>query len=99
MRYDTPVYFQKVTLGEYDPTTGNHAEAIVEETKRIASVTDTGTETQKLLFGDVKMGCKTIRLQVAYNEPFDRIRIGDAIYTVAFERTLRIKQNFVVKEV
>ena len=99
MRYDTPVFFQKVARGEYDPMTGNYADGVVEETKRLASVTDTGTETQKLLFGDVKTGCKTVRLQVAYNEPFDRIRIGETVYNVAFERTLRIKQNFVVKEV
>ena len=26
MRYDTPIYFQKVTQGEYDPTTGDYGE-------------------------------------------------------------------------
>lgn len=99
MRYDTPIYFQTVTKGEFDKYTGNYSEEVIEEVKRLASVTDTGTETQKLLFGDVKMGCKTIRLQVAYDAEFDRIRIGDAVYKVAFERRLQIKQNFVAKEV
>lgn len=99
MRYDTPIFFQTVERGAYDPITGNYADGIVSEVKRLASVTDTGTETQKLLFGDVKTGRKTIRLQVAFDGDFDRIRIDDKIYKVAFERKLRIKQNFVVKEV
>lgn len=29
MRYDTPVYFQKVTQSEYDPTTGDYGEDTV----------------------------------------------------------------------
>lgn len=99
MRYDTPIYFQKVAPGEFDPMTGNHAEEVIKEFKRIASVTDTGTETQKLLFDDVREGCKTIKLQVAFDGEFDRIRIGETVYKVHFERKLLIKQNFVVKEI
>lgn len=99
MRYDTPIYFQSITPGEYDESTGDYSKGAVKETKRLASVTDTGTETLKLLFGQIKQGCKTVRLQVAYTEPFDHIRIGDAVYNVEFERNLRIKQNFVVSEV
>ena len=32
MRYDTPVYFQKVTQGEYYPITGDYGEDTVDET-------------------------------------------------------------------
>lgn len=31
MRYDTPIYFQKLTPGEYDPTTGNYGEDAISE--------------------------------------------------------------------
>ena len=31
MRYDTPIYFQKITPGEYDPDTGNYAPDSVKE--------------------------------------------------------------------
>ena len=31
MRYDTPIYFQKLTPGEYDPTTGNYGEDMISE--------------------------------------------------------------------
>ena len=32
VRYDTPVYFLKITPGEYDPNTGNYGDDTVEET-------------------------------------------------------------------
>ena len=41
MRYDTPICFQRITPGEYDPDTGNYADDIVEETLRYASVMNT----------------------------------------------------------
>ena len=50
MRYDTPVYFQRITPGEYDPDTGNYADDIVEETLRYASVMNTGEDTLRLVY-------------------------------------------------
>ena len=41
MRYDTPIYFQKITPGEYDPDTGNYTPDSVKETLRYAAVIDT----------------------------------------------------------
>lgn len=99
MRYDTPVYFQKITSGEYDPGTGNYAEDTVEETKRLASVMDTGTEMIKLLYDGPKQGSLTIQLQNHYTKPFDRIRVGERTYCTDFSRELRTKHVFVVSEV
>ena len=31
MRYDTPIYFQKLTPGEYDPATGNYGEDTISD--------------------------------------------------------------------
>lgn len=99
MRYDVPIFFQRVTAGEYDASTGDYgADAIVEE-KRYASVTNPGTETLKLVYGDIKQGCLTVRLQMPYENPFDRIRIGEKVYRVDFKRLLRTKQTFVISEV
>lgn len=42
---------------------------------------------------------KTVRLQMHYKKTFDRIRIGDTLYKVDFERKLRTKHVFVVSEV
>ena len=37
MRYDTPIYFQKLTPGEYDPATGNYGEDTISEDMKFAS--------------------------------------------------------------
>lgn len=99
MRYDTPVFFRKITPGEYDSDTGNYGDDIAEETLRYASVMDTGTELLKLVYDGPKQGSLTIQIQNHYTEPFDRIRVGEKVYNVDFSRKLRMKHTFVVSEV
>ncbi len=98
MRYDTPVYFQKITSGEYDPKTGNCGDDTVEETQRYASIMDTGAVMLKLVYDGPKQGSLTIQIQNHYEEPFDRIRVGEKVYSVDFSRSLRTKHTFVVSE-
>lgn len=99
VRYDTPVYFQKITPGEYDPNTGNYADDTVEETLRYASVMNTGEDQLKLVYDGPKQDSLTIQLQTHYTDPFDRIRVGKKVYNVDFSRKLRMKHTFVVSEV
>lgn len=99
MRYDKQVYFQRITPGEYDPDTGNYADDIVEETQRYASIMDTGAVMLKLVYDGPKQGSLTIQIQNHYTEPFDRIRVGENVYSVDYSRELRTKHVFVVSEV
>ena len=99
MRFDTPVYFQRTTQGAYDATTGDYGEDIPTEERRWASVTDTGTETMTLVYGSLKQGSKTVRLQNHYDQPYDCIRIGEKQYRVDRERKLRTKHILIVSEV
>lgn len=99
MRYDTPVFFQTIKPGELDTSTGNYGEDTITEEKRDASVTDTGDETLNILYGEIKQGVKTVRLQNHYDKPFDRIRIGKKAYRVDRTRRLRVKHIFIVSEV
>ena len=99
MRYDTPIYFQKLTPGEYDPATGNYVDDKVSEVKRYASVMDTGENTMILVYSGIKEGSLTFHLQNHYDRPFDRIRVGNKTYGVDFSRKLRTKQVYVVSEV
>lgn len=99
MRYDKTIYFQKITPGAYNPNTGDYGEDTVEETRELASVTDTGTETMNIVYGSVKQGSMTIRLQTHYEKPFDFIRIGQKRYRVDLSRELRTKHIFVVSDV
>lgn len=95
MRYDTPIYFQRITAGEYDASSGDY-ESTTTEVKKWANITDSGVETLNLVYGELKQGVKTIRLQQPFDEPFNRIRIGRKIYRADFSRFGR---NFVVSEV
>lgn len=98
MRFDTPVYFQRIT-SDYDASTGNYGVSILAEEMRRASVTDSGAQTLMLVYGELKQGSLTIRLQRPYDKPFNRIRIGEKFYHVDMKRNLRMKQAFVVSEV
>ena len=99
MRYDTPVYFQLIKQGVYDPKTGDYADDEPVETKVFADVTDTGSDVKQILYGDIKRNSKTIRLQQHYTRTYNRIRIGEKQYIVDFGRKLRTKQILVVSEV
>ena len=46
----------------------------------------TGTDALRLIYGDLKQGCKVVRLHRAYKKPFDRIRIGEKTYRVDLSR-------------
>lgn len=99
MRFDTPVFFQSITSGVYNPTTGNYDQDKVGEDKEFSNVTDAGVETLKLVYGEIRQGALTIRLQNHYDETFDRIRIGKKLYHVDYSRTFRTKSVYVVSEV
>ena len=99
MRFDIPVYFQTVTPGAYDVTTGNYGEPTITEEKRYASVTDTGIETLNIIYGEIRQGVKTVRLQNYYDKPFNRVRIGEKVYRVDRARPLRLKYTLIVSEV
>ena len=99
MRYDTPIYFQQLIPGEYDPKTGNYGEDQVMETQRLAAVMETNTETMRILYGAIRQGSVTIHLQNRYEQTYDRIRIGDKAYQVDRRKNLRVKQGLVLTEV
>ena len=98
MRYDTPVYFQKITPGEYNTATGDYGKDTIQEAEAYASVMDTRAEMLRLVYNGPMQGSLTIQLQNHYTEEFDRIRVGNLIYKVDYTRRLRIKQTFVVSE-
>lgn len=99
MRYDTPVYMQNVTNGEYDPKTGNYGEEQVKETLLLASVMDTKAELLTLVYGGIRQGSLMVQVQNHSDKEVDRIRIGEKLYRIDYERRLRTKQTFVVSEV
>lgn len=109
MRFDTPIIFERLKPGRYDAATGNHYPAEVEKTERFAAVTNAGESALKLVSGDsggihraparIAEGALTVRIQGAYEKPFDLIRIGGKAYRVETRRKLRRMETFAVSEV
>lgn len=99
MRYDTPIYFEKLSPGVYDETVGDYGDPTVVSTKRLASVVNTSEKQMHLIYGGIREGSKTISLLNAYTEVFDRIRVGSKLYTVDRRISLRTKQAFVCSEI
>ena len=99
MRYDKPIYFQKLTQGKYNANTGDYTADTVEETKVSASIHSCDIETLRVIYGEIKQGVLRIHLQNHYTKSFDRIRIDDTLYTVDSNKKLRTKHVFVVSEI
>ena len=83
----------------YDELSGDYREEKAKEVKLYADVTDAGSKTLNLMYGQLKEGVLVIRLQQHYTEPFEFIRIGSKRYRVDYERKLRRMHVFVVSEV
>ena len=99
MRYETPIYFQRLTEGEYDADTGNYADPTVTEEKRLASVVSTSEKRMMLIYGSIRQDSRTIHLLNKYPKTFDRIRIGDRAYKVDRHIFLGTKEAYVVSEI
>ena len=51
MRYDTPIYFEKLSPGAYDETVGDYGDPVVVSAKRLASVVNTSDKQMHLIYG------------------------------------------------
>jgi len=99
MRYDVPIYFQKVSAGEYDSSTGDYGDETCEETLKYANVTDAGRDTLLLVYGSIRQGCVVIRLRRRYAESFDSIRIRSKVYKVDQSKVFRRVHTLIASEV
>lgn len=99
MRYDTPIEFRQVEKGLYNTATGDYGEDSHSGVTRYASVSDTGAETVKLVYGNLKQRSLTVQLQNPYDAKYDQILIKGRPYKVDFRRILRTKETLIVSEV
>lgn len=96
MRFDTPIYFQRIGKGAYNANTGDYEPGSVTEIKTYASVTEAKNEALTLIYGKIRQGVKVVRLLRAFPEPFDYVRIDKKVYSVDFSRGSKV---FYVSEV
>lgn len=98
MIFAKPIYFQTITCA-YNAETGDYDDEKVTEVKRYACISNSGTDTINLVYGELKQGSLIVRLQNHHNAPFDRIRIDEKLYRVDMQRRLLNKHVFVISEV
>lgn len=98
MRYSTPIYFVKEGEDEYDYSTGDYVTTEPIKEAVWANVSDTGTERMQLIYGALKQGAITVRIQGKYEEAFDYIEVDGKEYNVDAFRTFRNDQAFNLSE-
>lgn len=99
MRYDKKIYFVKEGEDEYDYATGNYVTTEPIKHEAWANVSDMGTQRQTLIFGGLKQGALTVRIQGKYEKPFDYIEHDGKTHKVENTRTFRNDQVFEVSEI
>ena len=98
MRYDQRIYFVKEGEDEYDYATGDYVTTEPVKREAWANVSDTGTERMQLIYGNLKQGAITVRIQGKYEEAFDYIEVENKKYNVDAFRTFRNDQAFNLSE-
>ena len=98
MRYDKQIFFVKEGEDEYNYSTGDYVTTEPIKDEVWANVSDTGTERMQLIYGNLKQGAITVRIQGKYDETFDYIEVGDKKYNVDAFRTFRNDQAFNLSE-
>ena len=98
MRYSVPIYFVKETEPVYDYETGDYITTEPIKYEAWANVSDTGTERMQLIYGALKQGAITVRIQGKYDEAFDYIQVDGKKYKVDAFRTFRNDQAFNLSE-
>lgn len=100
MRYDKEIYFEKLNPGKLNEETGNYDDEVVAVSiLDWASIMNTSDDTKQLVYGNIKQQALTIQIQNVFDGAFDRIRFNGKYYRVDSERTLGIKQTFIVSEI
>lgn len=98
MRMDTKVYFVTESKPVYDPATGDYISGEPIKEPMWANVSDTGTTRMTLLYGSIKRGAKTIRLNNSYNKKFDYIEIDGKTYSDTLGKRGQNKTVYEVSE-
>lgn len=98
MRYDCEVNFIKDGSKIYDESTGNHVTLPGTQVTKWVNVSDLGEDRKKMLFGNLNVKAKVIRIQGVYTDKFDSIALGTSKYVVESAKHFRNESVFYVGE-
>lgn len=89
MRFDQKIKLVKEGTPIYNPQTGNYDSTEGTEQKLWVNVSDMTEERMSFLFGGLKQGAYTIRLQGQVLRKFDYVEMNGKKYNVNQQRVLR----------
>ena len=98
LRFDTIITIVQKVEPKRLPN-GNHTSAEKELGKLRANVSYTNYETSERIYGEVKEGSRTVRLQHKITDPFDYMIIDGGRFTVDSVRHSRHRASYIVSEV
>lgn len=98
MRYDAEVNFIKDGSKTYDETTGNTITLPGTKVAKWVNVSDLGENRKKMLFGNLNVKAKVIRVQGVYTDKFDSLELGTSKYVVESAKHFRNESVFYVGE-
>lgn len=96
MRYDRKVWLVDEAEPEYDETTGDYADGAIERYYRDANVSDTGTEVMNMLYGKIKQGALTVRVQNGVESPYQYIEVDTVGNKYRIDRVKRHRNELVL---
>lgn len=93
MRFEARVKFVSGREKRYNRKTGNYEITGGRVDYRLANVTDTGLEREKLLYGTVGTKAITVRLKLPVTADFDYLEIDGERYEPKVVKTYRNRQT------
>lgn len=97
MRYDRKVWFVNESAPEYDETTGDYTEGTVERIFRMANITNTGESSMNMLYGKIKEGALTVRIQNAIESPYQYIEVDSIGNKYLIDNRKQLRRDLVLK--
>ena len=97
MRYDRKVWFVNEKESVYDETTGDYTDPVVERIFRNASISTTGEQSMVMLYGKIKQGAYTVRIQNGLEAPYQHIEIDIIGNKFLIDDRKQLRRDLVLK--
>ena len=96
MRYDRKIDFLLVDTVYNDK--GDYTEEVLESKTAYGSIVNTGLDTMRLVYGEIRQGSITLHLQNHIDFNFNRILLDGKTYAVDQRINQRVKQAYILSQ-
>jgi hypothetical protein len=97
MRYDRKVWFVNESESVYDEATGDYTDPVVERIFRLANITTTGEQSMVMLYGKIRQGAYTVRVQNGLEAPYQHIEVDSIGNKYLVDSKKQLRNDLVLK--